>query len=90
MITRCSKADRLSVVIKRNNQVDLCLRHRGKKKEKANTRLFVLVTREAICVFERNKIQGKKVCGLLVLCQENMKKRLLGLICRLIKEQEYI
>jgi len=60
------------------------------KKEKANTRLFVLVTREAICVFERNKIQGKKVCGLLVLCQENMKKRLLGLICRLIKEQEYI
>ena len=44
--------------MRRNNQVDLCLRQ---KKERANTRLFVLVTREAICMFERNKIQGKNV-----------------------------
>jgi len=45
------------------------------KKERANTRLFVLVTREAICVYLREtKHKEKRFENLLFFIKKKMKK----------------
>jgi hypothetical protein len=88
MIVYCAKADRLSVVIKRNNQVDLCLRQE-KKKERTHVCLCLLHEKPYVCLIE-TKHKEKRFENLLFFVKKKDEKRLLGLICRLIKEQEYI